>query len=304
MPLRVIFLGTSASVPTKNRGQVSVALQRGGELLLFDAGEGVQRSIITAKLGFRKKMSVFISHIHGDHCLGLLGLLQSMDMMQRDALLSIYGPPGLEKFLKSNFESLKSNPTFPVEIHEIEEEGVISMGDGYDVFSCFSEHSTPTLSYMLQEHDRPGVFYPKKASQLRVPEGRLWSNLQRGKVVEVDGRKVLPDHVMGAKRKGRKIGISGDTRPTEKLRKFFQDCDLLMFDSTFTDDLTSKAIETFHSTSREAAKLARKAAVKKLILTHISARYNDTETLFQQAREEHQNVQVATDFLIVDVPYR
>ncbi len=302
MQLRVVFLGTSASVPTKSRSHTSIAVQRGGEVLLFDAGEGVQRTLGNVGLGYGRLTKIFISHLHGDHCVGLLGLLQTMSMVDREAPLGVYGPLGVKQFIDVNREIMGFGLTFKLEVEEVGE-GLVVSGDGYDVFSCYGEHSTLNLAYVLQEHDRPGVFYPRKAIRLGVPEGKLWSRLQRGEKVKVDGKVILPEQVMGPKRRSRKIGFSGDTRPTEKLRRFFQDCDLLVFDSTFGDNLVKEASIAFHSTAREAARLAAESSVKQLVLTHISPRYKDTNTLLQEALEEHPTVQVASDLMVLNIPY-
>ena len=299
--LKVTFLGTSASIPTKKRGQVSIAIQRGKNLLLFDAGEGVQRAIITTKIGFKKNMKIFISHLHGDHCLGLLGLLQTMSLMDRTDSLQIYGPIGLKKFISVNMETLNFRLTFNLDINEVKE-GIIYEESEYKIISCYSNHSRKSLSYILEENERPGIFYPEKALKMGIPKGELWSKIQGGEIIKIKNKKINPEEILGPARKGRKIGISGDTRPTNKLVNFFQECDLLIFDSTFADELQDKANETLHSTAREAAKLAKESSVKQLILNHISTRYSKSDILLKEAREEHSNVKVAEDYMIINIP--
>ncbi len=300
LALKITFLGTSASIPTKKRGQVSIAVQRGRDLLLFDAGEGVQRAIIESKIGFKRSMKIFISHLHGDHCLGLLGLLQTMAMMDRTDSLQIYGPIGIKKFISVNMEALNFKLTFNLDINEIEE-GIIYEGVDYKIISCYASHSRKSLSYVLKENERPGIFYPEKALELGIPKGELWSRIQNGKTIVIKNKKIKSEEILGPTRKGIKIGISGDTRPTNKLVKFFKDCNVLVFDSTFSDELQDKAIETLHSTAREAAKLAKEASVEQLILNHISTRYVKSDILLKEALEEHSNVKVAEDYMIVNI---
>ena len=300
--LRLTFLGTSASVPTKLRGLSSLAVTRGAELILFDAGEGTQRAMASVNLGFNRKTKVFITHLHGDHCIGLLGLLQTMAMLQRDKPIELYGPSELRTFLECNIKVLHIGPTYPILIHEVEE-GLVMEERDYVVKACKTEHSADSYAYCLEEKERPGAFHPERALELGVPEGRLWSVLQKGGRVKIGDRIILPEDVLGPKRRGRKVGISGDTRPTKKLEEFFKGCDVLVFDSTYADEHAEKAVENLHSTAREAARLAKNADVKTLFLTHFSARYEDPSLLVLQASEIHPDVRAAYDFLQIDVPY-
>jgi ribonuclease Z len=300
--LKVVFLGTSSSIPTKERGLTSIAIMRGDELILFDAGECSQRALVSASLGLNRRMKIFITHLHGDHCVGLLGLLQSMSMVARDKPLSIYGPAGITSFIKYNMHYLRFGLTFNLNVYRVRE-GVVNQEEDYVVLACKAEHTKPTYSYILKEKDRPGVFYPEKAKNLGIPEGRLWSQLQHGELVKYDGKTFTPDEVVGPNRRGRIIGYSGDTRPTPRLRDFFNGCDLLIFDSTYGDAFADKAVENFHSTAREAARLAQEAEVRTIVLTHFSARYDNVDELVKEASEVHKNVLAAHDFMEIDVPY-
>jgi|TARA_B100000315_G_scaffold174538_1_gene162943 ribonuclease Z len=300
--LKLIFLGTSASVPTIHRGLSSVAVLRDGELFLFDAGEGVQRSFPKAKIGFNRKMSIFISHLHGDHCVGLLGLLQTMSMVQRDKPLTVYGPRGLIGFIRNNIRSLKFGLTFPLEV-KIVREGLVVETRDYFIKACIGQHRMKNFVYSLEEKDRPGVFNPKAAKNLKVPEGILWSKLQKGESVEINGKIINPNLVLGPSRKGRKIVISGDTRPTPTIKRFISGADLAVLESTYFDDHQEKAKENLHMTAREAAQMASEADVNQLALTHFSSRYDDIAPLLSQAQDIHPNLIVAEDFLVLNIQY-
>lgn len=299
----MIFLGTSSAAPTVERGLSSIAIMREGELLLFDAGEGMQRNFIKAGLGMNREMKVFVTHMHADHCVGLLGLLQTMALQGRERPLDIYGQPRLKEFLLENMRIINFGLTFDVSIHTIEKEGVVVEEDGYVVRCCEAKHSIPALSFRLDERDRPGPFNVELAKKLGIPEGELYSRLQRGQDIEHGGKVVKSSEVVGPPRPGRKIGISGDTRPTDKLAKFFAGCDVLVFESTYAHDKLQKALETSHSTATEAATIAKQAAVKKLFLTHFSARYDETTALVAEASAIHGNVEAADDLKVVDIPY-
>jgi len=301
--LRLIFLGTSSSVPTIERSLPSVAIMRGNELLLFDAGEGTQRQMVKAGLGFNRKTKIFITHFHGDHIVGLLGILQTMSMLNRDRPLDIYGPRGIIGFLKHNIRYLKFGLTFQIDVNEVKE-GIVVKEKDYSVKACLAEHSIRTYSYLLEEYDRPGVFYPEKALELGVPKGILWSKLQNGESIKLDDKVINPDQVLGPRRPGRKIGISGDTRPNSRLSNFFSKADVIIFDSTYGDEYGDKAKENMHSTCVEAAQLAKDSEANLLILTHFSARYEDVSSLVSQALKIHPNVVAASDQLVIDVPYR
>ena len=303
MSIRVLFLGTAGSIPTPERSLPAVLVQREGELLLFDCGEGVQRQMIRAKTGFHRKMKVFISHMHGDHVLGLPGLLQTMALLNRERKLDIYGPTGLEPFLEGIRETVQFVLTFPIEIHEIHEADIICDEDEYTVHAIWANHVIPSLTYVFTEKPRPGRFYPSKAKALGVPEGPLWSKLQLGhNVKSTKGRIVKPEEVTGLLRPGRKIVYTGDTRPFKGLAKFAAGADLLIHDATLDDTLRKRAEEDGHSTPSQAAREAKKAKVKTLVLTHVSARYKDANILLERARKIFKNTRVAKDFMEVQLP--
>ena len=298
--MKLVFLGTSAAQPTPERGLTCICLEREGEILMFDAGEGAQISYLKSGLGWNKKMKIFVTHLHGDHCIGILGLLQTMTLQNRTQPIEIYGPDGIEEFIAANIKVLNFGLSFPVMITSIREEIVVDE-KSYIIRACEADHSITSYSYLFEEKDRPGKFFPEKAKKIGVPEGELWHKLQLGKEVRVGNRTVKPSEVLGEKRSGKKIGISGDTRPTKKLEEFFRDCDYLSFDSTFLSELQEKAVETHHSTAKEAALLAKNANVSNLILTHFSARYSDESVLLEEAKKIHSSVIAAKDLLEIEI---
>ncbi|NWF86443.1 ribonuclease Z [Candidatus Bathyarchaeota archaeon] len=303
MSLKVIFLGTTGSVPTTKRSLPSILIQRKGEQIMFDCGEGVQRQMIRAKTGFHKKMKIFISHMHGDHILGLPGLLQTMALLDRQEKLDVYGPPGIKGFLEGVRKTVQFVLTFSVEIHEILEAGVVCEEPEYVVQAVWANHVIPSLAYALSEKPRPGKFYPQKAKALGVPEGPLWSKLQRGHKIKLsNGRVIKPEDIIGPSRPGRKIVYTGDTRPFKNFAKFAANADLLIHDATLDNDLAERAEEDGHSTPEQAAKSAKKANAKQLVLTHISARYNETSTLLKHAKKIFKNTLVEEDFMKLEIP--
>ena len=298
--MKLVYLGTSAAAPTPERSLTCICLVRENEVLMFDAGEGAQVAYLKAGLPWNKKMKIFVTHLHGDHCLGILGLLQTMSMQKRTESLEIYGPEGIEEFITANIKVLNFGLPFPVFITIVEEGNVVNEKK-YRISCCEAQHGIPAFSYCFEENERSGVFYPEKAKELKIPEGKLWQELQNGNSIEIDGKKIDSSQVTGEKRPGKKIGISGDTRPTEKLKNFFTDSDYLSFDCTFSFELKERAIETNHSTAKEAAELAKESNAKNLILTHFSARYSDESVLLDEAKQIHESVIAAKDLLEIEI---
>jgi ribonuclease Z len=303
MDLRIVFLGTSAASPTEDRGLSSIAVVRGNEILLFDAGEGMQRNFVRSSLRMNSKMKIFITHLHADHSVGILGLLQTLSLNGRTLPIDIYGEPRLAEFIKFNTELIGFGLSFDVNLHNIEREGLVAREDDYEVTCCEADHHVASYSYCLTELKRPGIFKIDKAIELGIPKGKLYRQLQFGEDIVINGRIVRSTEVVGPSRPGRKIGISGDTRPTDKLCRFFKNCDLLIFESTYGNELRHKALKNLHATATEAAILAKQSGAKKLILTHFSTRYRQSNPLLAEARLIHRNVDVANDLKIFDVPY-
>jgi ribonuclease Z len=303
--LHIVFLGTAAGVPTSKRSLPAMLLKREDEQLMFDCGEGAQRQMLLAHENLNKKMRIFITHMHGDHVLGLPGLLQTMALLNRERRLDVYGPPRINDFLKAIRETVQFVLTFPVKIHEFENARVICNEDEYYVEALRSKHVIPSLAYAYVEKPRPGRFHPEKAEILGVREGPLWGKLQQGQSIKLpNGLVVKPADVMDPPRQGRRIVYTGDTRPFKRLESFALGADLLIHESTLGDELAERAKEYGHSTPSEAAKTARKAKVKKLILTHISQRYRekDTSRMLEQTRKIFKNTIVAEDFMRLEVP--
>jgi ribonuclease Z len=298
--MKLVFLGTSAAHPTESRGLSCTCLEKDGEILMFDAGEGCQISFLKSRLGWNKKMKIFVTHLHGDHCIGILGLLQTMTLQHRTESIEIFGPKGIDEFIAANIKVLNFGLSFPVVINVVKEEKIIDE-KMYSVYACKAEHSVDAFSYVFWEKDKPGRFNLKKAKDLGIPEGELWNRLQNGQEIQVGDKTFKPSDVLGGKRPGKKIGISGDTRPTKKLEEFFKNCDYLIFDSTFSDELREKAIETFHSTAKEAANLAKNANVTNLVLSHFSSRYTDESILLEETKEIHESVITAKDLLKIEI---
>ena len=298
--MKLVFLGTSAAQPTQKRGLSCICLEREGEIIMFDAGESAQISYMKAGLGWNKKMKLIVTHLHGDHCLGILGLLQTMSMQNRTESLEIFGPKGIDEFLAANIKILNFSLPFSILI-TIVSEGKIYENNKFLIHAAKASHSITAFSYLFEEKDKPGRFNVQKANELGIPEGELWNKLQNGEEVSNNGKTIRPEQVLGTKRPGKKIGISGDTMPTKELELFFNECDYLVFDSTFLEEEKQNAQDTCHSTAKQAAELGKNANVKNLILTHFSARYKDEVGHKDEAGKIHNSVITARDLLEVEI---
>ena len=298
--MKLVFLGTSAAQPTAKRGLSCICLEREGEILMFDAGESTQISYMKSGLGWNKKMKLFVTHLHGDHCVGILGLLQTMSMQNRTESLEIFGPKGIDEFLAANIKMLNFGLSFSILI-TIVNEGTIYENNKFLIHAAKANHSITAFSYLFEEKDKPGRFNVEKAKELGIPEGELWNKLQNGEDITNNEKIIKPEQVLGKKRLGKKIGISGDTMPTKELEEFFRECDYLVFDSTFLDEEKQKAQDTCHSTAKQAAELGKNANVKNLILTHFSARYKDEIGHKTEAEQIHNSVIIAKDLLEVEI---
>jgi len=301
MQLFVTFLGTGGSWPTARRNVSSIAIKRGGEVLLFDCGEGTQRQIQRTKISYMQITKIFISHFHGDHFLGLPGLIQTMQLNDRDKPLYIYGPKGIRDVVKNVTSLGYFKPDFPIYAIELKDKEEVRF-EGYTVKSLLVDHTVPTFAYCLEEDMRPGRFNKKKALALGVPEGPLFSKLQKGFTVKLEnGREVKPEMVLGPPRPGRKIVYSGDTRPCDRMIEFSKNADLLIHDATFSSELNDIANEYGHSTALQAAEVAKKANVKMLALFHISPRYTNGDELEKEAREVFSNSFLSKDLQEIEI---
>jgi ribonuclease Z len=300
--LRLTFLGTSAAQPTLQRNLSAIAVRRARELLLFDCGEGTQRQMMRYGTGFSVD-AIFFTHFHADHWLGLLGFLRTLHMQGREAPLALFGPAPARALLARALHLGFDEYLFPVTITELQGGGLVDL-DGAVVEALPVEHGMPALGYCLREAERPGTFHPERATALGVPEGPLFGKLQHGESVTLDsGRRVDPGDVLGPPRAGRKLVLSGDTRPCDAVQQAAEGADLLVHESTFEEHDLARAKETRHSTASEAARLATAAGVRRLVLTHFSSRYEERlQQLGEEARAEYPTVELAHDGLTIDVP--
>ncbi len=298
--MRITMLGTAAGLPTPQRSLPAVAVEVDGETILFDCGEGTQRQMMVAGISLCRKMKIFITHLHGDHIFGLPGLLQTMNLMNRSHPLHIFGPPGIDDFIRKVGFTL-ADPVFDLLVSEVCE-GEIHREGRYNVEGAWAEHSRPSMAYRLTVGASLGRFRPDRAKALGVPEGPLWSVLKRGEEVELEGgRTVHPAEVLGEPIRGRTLVYTGDTRPSESVVRLASGADLLIHEATFGSELAENAESEGHSTAGGAARVALKAGVGRLILTHISARYPDPTALEEEARAIFGNTEVAHDFMTIQL---
>ena len=302
--LSLTFLGTSAARPTVERNVSALALQREGETLLFDCGEGTQRQMMRYGVSFALS-EIFFTHFHADHFLGMIGLVRTLGLQGREEPLRLYGPRGAKQVLNNALLLGVEKIPFGVEIQEVKPGAVIGERNGYSITAFATDHGAGSIGYALVEAQRYGRFDPEKARALAIPEGPLWGKLQRGEsIVLADGRQLIADSVVGARRPGRKVVITGDTAPCASVVDAAAGADLLVHEATFGQEEKDRAKETFHSTAREAAQVAKAAQVRKLVLTHLSARYSiSAEELVTEAKEVFADVVAAKDGMVVEVPF-
>jgi ribonuclease Z len=304
MSLSLTFLGTSASRPTVERGVSSVALVREGETIMIDCGEGTQRQMMRYGVSFALD-DILFTHFHTDHFLGVLGLLRTLTLQDRKEPLRMYGPKGMLQMLKRADGLGVERLTFELQVFEITPGEPIKRKE-YDILPFPVEHrAQAAVGYALIEHERRGVFNPDLARSLGIPEGPLWGRIHKGETITLeDGRTVEPSTLVGPTRPGRRVVITGDTRPCAATIEAAKDADLLVHEATFGDEEAQRALETGHSTSREAADVAVAAGVKRLVLTHFSARYSaNPAELERQARERFSATSCARDGQEVTVAF-
>lgn len=296
MPLLVRFLGTAASRPTVERGVASLAIIREGQTLLFDCGEGTQRQMMRYGVSFAFE-DLFFTHTHSDHILGLTGLIRTMALQGRTERLRLWAPRGAGKTLRQCISLGGERTTFPVDITELEAGATLVRGD-YRIETFAVDHGPSTsLGYALVEEERKGRFNPDLARALGIPEGPLWGRIHRGEAITLDdGRVIEPSVLVGERRRGRRIVLTGDSRPCQATIDAAHDADLLIHEATFADEEALRALETGHSTAREAAQVALAAKARRLVLTHISARYSlNAKELEREARHVFRNTTIAKD---------
>lgn len=304
--MHLTFLGTSASRPTVERGLSSIALVREGETLMFDCGEGTQRQMMRYGVGFTLE-DIFFTHFHTDHFLGALGLLKTLALQLREQPLRVWGPKGAQALFKRAEGLGTEKLTFPLTVTDLEPGAVLRRKD-YEIRAFEVEHRKgAALGFALVEDIRRGRFDPDHARALGIPEGPLWGRIHKGETITLeDGRLVAPAELVGPERAGRRVVITGDTRPCAATIEQAVDADLLVHEATFGDEEAARAMETMHSTAREAATVAKMAGAKRLVLTHFSARYSrDPSDLGREAREVFPGeVTLAKDGMEIEVPFR
>jgi ribonuclease Z len=294
-------LGSGASLPTLQRHTTSVAVQRGGDLYLLDCGEGTQLQWRRAGLRFSKLRAICISHMHGDHVNGVVGLLQTLALGGREEKLELFGPPGIRGYIEAARTHVGLRLSYPFKVHE-REGGDLLTGDGHKLTCAPLDHGLPTLGFRLEELPRAGRFDVAAAQELGVPEGPLFGRLQRGETVELaDGTTVRPEQVLGEPRSGSTVTYCVDTRPCDGAIELARGADLFICDATFTEELTVEARRRGHSTARQAAEMAARAGAGRLLLIHVSARYHDPRALLQEAGAVFPDVEVAHDLMELQI---
>ncbi len=300
--IRLTFLGTAAARPTVGRGVSGIAVQREADLALVDCGEGTQRQMMRYGSGFSVQ-HIFITHVHADHFLGVVGLLRTLALQGRTEPLALYGPPGSASVLRTAVGLGVERVPFQVSIEELRPEDSVG-GRGYRWEAFAVDHGTRALGYALIEDERLGRFDVERARALGIPEGPLFGRLHGGKAIEIEGRVVQPEEVVGPARPGRRVVFSGDTRPCVSTVEAARGADVLVHEATFGSEEAARARDTYHSTAAEAARVAADAGARRLILTHISARYAERPgALEREARMIFPDTSVAHDGMSLEVPF-
>ncbi len=305
MSLEIFILGTGGMMPLPNRSLTSVLVRREGDLFLFDSGEGTQISLRKLNLKWKKISGVFVSHTHADHVTGLPGIMMLTSQVERDEPLYITGPPKIREYVESSRKILDMFINYEIVIEEIREEKIVFETEELSIKAFPLHHSKPCMGYVLEEKMRPGVFHPERAEALGVPRGPLWSKLQRGeKVILADGRTVLPEEIMGPKRRGRKFSFVTDTAYVKTIAGYVKDSDLLICEGMFMEELADSAYEKKHLTAKQAAQIALEANVGRLGLIHYSPRYTerDLKALLREAKKIFPETFLTRDLQIINLP--
>lgn len=305
MSIQLVFLGTGSGKPMPRRNVSSMALFREGELFLFDCGEATQLQLARSDLRPGTIRGIFLTHFHGDHVNGLPGLVGSLTLNRRSEPLTIIGPKGLKRWLACLYDLHILRPGFPMEVIEIQEAGPVFEGDGFRIEAQELQHRVRTWGYALVEDERPGRFDVNRARELGVPPGPLYGRLQKGNAIELaSGRLITPEDVLGPARPGLKIAYCTDTIPCEGSLQLGQNADILVHESTYPAGEEKLAHERGHSTSGDAARCAKEAGARRLILTHFSQKYMNPEDFLRGARQIFPDVEAARDFKVIDVKRR
>ncbi len=294
---KVIFLGTSGSTPTDQRGLPSVCIEYEGDIIMFDCGEGTQRQMMINKINFSKVRAIFLSHIHGDHTIGVAGLVRTLALNKRASKLEIFVPKGYENAVRRLLDFDGTKIGYEIAIRKVES-GIIYTGKGYSVKAFRLSHTVPAFGFSFEENSKM-KFDRKKAERLGIV-GPMYSKLEKDGTIKVD-RKTVKITQVARMQNGRKVVYATDTRPVKETVSAARHANLLIHEATYTDELKDLAAERMHSTALEAAKLAKKANVNNLILTHISARYRKDSELLKEARNAFKRTEVAKDGMSIDI---
>jgi ribonuclease Z len=304
MSLTVRFLGTSASRPTVERNVSSLAVIREGETLMFDCGEGTQRQMMRYGISFALG-DIFFTHMHADHVLGVAGLLRTLALEGRTETMRLFGPEGAEKLIRKAVALGSDRQSFPIEITELSAGSPIKRS-GYSIVPFPVAHGDRVaLGFQILEETRLGRFNPDRARELGIPEGPLWGKLHKGEAVTLpNGRTIEASELVGPTRPGRKVVVTGDSRPCDSTVAAAENADLLVHEATFAEEEAARALETGHSTAREAAEVAMKAGAKKLALNHFSARYSREPGILEaEAQAVFPNTVLARDGMEISIPF-
>ncbi|MGP7816162.1 ribonuclease Z [Niallia sp. 01092] len=300
------FLGTGAGLPAKLRNVTCIALkllEERGSIWLFDVGEATQHQILHTSIKPKRIEKIFITHLHGDHLYGLPGLLASRSFQGGETSVTVYGPKGVKTYIETSFTISQTHLKYELQVVEIEE-GIIFEDESFQVEAMALEHGVPCFGYRVTEKDRPGKLLIDKLRKIGLTPGPLFKKIKNGEDVTLeDGTFIKSQDFVGSPIKGRIVAVLGDTRVCQSASLLAQDASVLVHEATFARDEAALAKEYFHSTTVQAAKIAKEANVKQLILTHISARYdsNDIHELLTEAQEVFPNTDIAEDFNVYSV---
>lgn len=298
--MEILFLGTGAGMPAKYRNVTSIALKHlsDGSVWLFDCGEATQHQILHTSIKPRKINKIFITHLHGDHIFGLPGLLGSRSFLGGDGELCVYGPKGIKEFIETSLKISQTHVKYELQIEEIED-GVCFEDEEFIIEARLLDHALPSYGYRVHEKDKRGALLVDQLKELGIKPGPLFKSIKDGEVVTLeDGRVINGADYQGPKKEGRIVTILGDTRPCENGVLLAKDADLLIHEATFNKDAESMAHEFYHSTTHQAAEIAKNAGVKQLCITHISSRFEkkDWPELEKEAQEIFPSTVIAEDF--------
>lgn len=296
--MHITFLGTSSMVPTKERNQIAVFLIYGPEGILFDCGEGTQRQFKIAGISLTKVTKILISHWHGDHVLGLPGLIQSLSSMSYNNKLEIYGPYGTKKRMEKMFETFVFDKRISFVVKEVKN-SIFFENKDFHLEAYTLEHGIETLGYRFVEKDKRRIDM-KKVKKLGIPIGPLIGELQQGRAIEYNDREISCDEVTFIEA-GKKVAYISDTVLCDNCYKIADNADLLICEATYSSKLGGKSEEYGHMTAEHAAQIANKSNTKQLVLIHFSARYKNTQELEEDARNIFDNVICAKDFMKLDI---